>query len=475
MTAKTRGLKHFIRGATAVAFLGLGIAAPRVATAETLADALASSYRHSGLLEQNQALLRVADEDVAQALSALRPILTWSAGVSRDFGTSRSALVGVSATSSNAASVGLSLDWLLYDFGASRLNVDIAKETVLASRAQLLALEQQVLLRGVAAYLEVRRAGQFLELRQSNLRLIRQELRAAQDRFEVGEVTRTDVSLTEARLAAAQSGVAQAQGDLMRAQVEYLAAVGHKPGTLAPATLPANLPATADAAAAVALRVHPQMDAARRQVTIADLAVAVADASLKPQISLSSSLSLTESLGSDTYSRGGSITIGAGGPVYAGGRLASVQRQALQRVESARAQLHVTSHDIRQGASNAVVGLQVSESSIVSSREQVRAAELAFRGVRDEAALGARTTLDVLNAEQELLNARTNLISAQVDEKFARYQLLSAMGQLTAQKMKLGVQIYDPAAYYNLVKDAPAGVSEQGKRLDSVLRRLGKE
>ncbi|WP_052418115.1 TolC family outer membrane protein [Pseudooceanicola atlanticus] len=452
-------------------------AAPQQARAETLADALASAYEHSGLLEQNRALLRAADEGVAQALSQLRPIVSWGSELTHTFSNSKTAASNFVAVSNSgtSASLSLSAQLVVYDGGQSQLGVEIAKESVLSTRQALLSLEQQVLLRAANAYLEVRRASEFLALRQNNVRLITQELRAARDRFEVGEVTRTDVALAEARLAAARSGLAAAQGQLAQANLEYIAAVGHKPGRLSPAGGLPRLPGTADAALAVALRQHPDMLQAQKEATVADLRVMLADAALSPTLSLTGRVGHTENFGSRANNFGGSIGLSANQTIYAGGRLSSLQRQAMNNRDAARSNLHVVSHTIRQNVGIAISALQVQRASAQASDQQVRAAQLAFRGTREEATLGARTTLDVLNAEQELLDARANLISAQVDEIAAGYTLLSAMGELTAQKLNLKVRIYDPAGYYNMIKDAPAGLSEQGKSLDRVLRRIGKD
>lgn len=456
---------------------GLSLAAGAAARADTLADALVGAYNSSGLLQQNRALLRVADENVAQAMAGLRPIVSWTTDITHSFQTSASATTGFRTVNSDgtSGSLGLSAQLVLFDFGQSTLPVEIAKESVLSTRYSLIAVEQSILLRAVNAYMEVRRASEFLALRQNNVRLIEQELRAAQDRFEVGEVTRTDVSLAEARLAAARSGLAVAQGDLTQAQQEYITAVGKAPsGLRSPSSLP-SVPATLDAATAVAMRNHPDILAAQKDVTVAELNSAAADAALKPTISATARYGYTDDFNSRGFNRGGSVGVEMSGPIYAGGRLSSLQRQALQRREAARANLHVVTGNVRQNVANAYAAIQVARAGRQSGEEQVRAATVAFRGVREETTLGARTTLDVLNAEQELLDARASLISTQVDETIAGYTLLASMGQLTAQALKLGVQIYDPAAYYNMVKGGPAGLSKQGRSLDRVLRKLGKQ
>ncbi len=461
-----------LAGYTAV-FLG------GAAKADTLADALVGAYNTSGLLEQNRAVLRAADEDVAQAVAGLRPVLNWSADVTRDFGTSRSA-TGLTAGrdigfASNDANIGLSAELTLYDFGASQMRVDVAKEAVLATREALVGVEQDVLLRAVSAFFEVRRASQDVELRNNNLRLITRELRAAKDRFEVGEVTRTDVSLAEARLAAARSALSAAQGNLAIAQQEYTAVVGkaHKGPLQAPRSKP-KLPASVNQATAIAVRNHPDMKAAQHQTTLAELNIAIAEAAMKPTVTLSGRYGLNKNLDDEGYSRAGSVSLGAQGPIYQGGRLSSLVRQAMANRDQRRAILLQTTDGIKQNVANAYARLAVARSAIEAGQNQVRAAQIAFEGTREEASLGARTTLDVLDAEQELLDARTTLISAGVDEFIAAYTVLSTIGGLTANSLNLPVQRYDPTVYYNLVKDAPA-VSQQGEDLNRVLRALGKE
>lgn len=463
-------------GAVALALV-IGVSTSAGARAETLADAMVSAYKHSGLLEQNRAVLRAADEGVAQAVSALRPVLSFSAGVAHNYGegTSIQSNVLVSGgTVSNTGSMGITAQLALYAGGKNKLNVALAKEAVLQTRQQLINAEQIVLLNAVSAFMEVRRQYEVVNLRQNNLRLIREELRAARDRFEVGEVTRTDVSLAEARLAAAQSGLSAARGALMQAQNLYANVVGHKPGNLSqPPAVPKTV-SSMEEAKALATRNHPLMIAAQHGVRQSELNVAVADAALKPQVNLEASYGKNGTFGSAVESTGGSVSLGVAQPLYQGGRLSSLQRAAMAQRDQARASLHITRHDLAQSAADAFAGLQVARASRESGILQVRAARVAFRGVREEATLGARTTLDVLNAEQELLDAQASLISAVVDEQVAAYSVLARIGALTAKALRLGIQEYDPADYYNKVQSAPAGLSQQGRDLDRVLRAIGK-
>ncbi|WP_238368244.1 TolC family outer membrane protein [Mesobacterium pallidum] len=456
----------------------LAIGAGMAATAETLADAMASAYNHSGLLEQNRALLRAADEDVAIAIAALRPILNWTGSVSRSFGTSQSAnSLGqsvVTRSATNEIDLGLTAELLLYDFGATQFGIDAAKESVLATREALVSVEQQVLLRAVTAFMNVRSAYEIVALRENNLRLITQELRAARDRFEVGEVTRTDVAQAEAALAASRAQLAAAQGDLAVAAEEYAAVTGNKPGGLVP---PSRVPATSDnvdAAKALGVRNHPEMKRAQHEVAAADLAIMRAEAQMKPTVSMTGRLAMSRDIDDPFYTNSGSVGIQAGGPIYQGGRLSALLRQAIARRDATRGGLHVTRHQVAQNVGNAWAQLLVARSARDAATRQIAAAQVAFRGTREEATLGARTTLDVLNAEQELLSARSTLITASADEYIAAYTLLSAMGLLTTDRLGLNVQRYDPAQYYNLVKDAPT-ISRQGKDLDRVLKALGKD
>ena len=460
---------------TWVLAVAVGFSAPATVQADNLADALIGAYETSDLLSQNRALLRAADEDVAIALSALRPVLDFIGTVSRSSTKTESGGVPTVDRTLSSSTLALSASMLLYDNGRSRLNTQAARELVLATRASLLSIEQQVLLRAVTAYMNVLRAQEFVQLRQNNLRLLTEELRAAQDRFDVGEVTRTDVALAEAAQAAARSNLATAQGDLINAQQEYLTVVGREPGALAPPpSLPAR-PASIDAGKAVALRNHPDIIQAQHQVAAADLTVMAQEAGLGPTVRLTGDLSLTESRNNVSDGDTSSIGLSYNQRIYQGGGLAAGIRRAMAQRDASRATLLSTQDVIAQGVSTAMVRFRVAQANIQATDRQVRAADVAFRGIREEAALGARTTLDVLDAEQQLLDAQASRIAAQSELYIAAYQILSAQGALTAENLGLGVQIYDPAAYFNQVENAPAYLSEQGRQLDRVLKSLGRD
>ncbi|EPX85399.1 TolC family outer membrane protein [Salipiger mucosus] len=458
-----------------VAGVGLALGAVAPASAETLASALEGAYRTSGLLDQNRAVLRAADEDLAQAVAALRPVLSWSGSVTRSFGKTRNPITEeFVGSATNSANIGLSASILLYSGGRRILRFNAAKESILAARASLVAVEQQVLLRAVEAFMDVREAVETVALRRNNVRVIQEELRAARDRFEVGEVTRTDVAAAEARLAEARSLLATAEGTLEVARAEYEAAIGRAPGDLVPPASDPRLPGTVQEAQVIARRNHPSLEQLQHQVTVAELAIEIAEAAMKPSLSLSTGYSFNETFDSAAGERGGSISLNAEGPIYQGGELSSLVRQAMANRDQVRAQLYEAVRSIEQNVANAYAQLRVSRASLAATDEQVRAATVAFRGVREEATLGARTTLDVLDAEQELLDARATRITAQVNETVAAYAVLSSVGRLTADALQLNVPRYDPEEYYDLVKTAPT-LSQQGEDLDRVLRALGKE
>ncbi|WP_341366598.1 TolC family outer membrane protein [Yoonia sp. BS5-3] len=434
------------------------------ARADSLASALTSAYNNPGLLEQNRALLRAADEDVAQSVAATRPVIAWSASADRS---------GTNATGewvrTNSATLSISGSLTLYDGGVNRLAIDAQKEVVLSTRQTLRGIEQTVLLNAVQAYMAVVREREFVRLRESNVRVITQEFRAAQDRFEVGEVTRTDVALAEARLAAARSLLAAAQGSLAQSVESYRLAIGRAPGAVT-AVSPAPVSQSVAEAKAFAVRNNPSVLEGQHSVAAAELSIRRAEATLKPTVTLDGFLATDED--SDESAQ---IGLSVGSTIYAGGQISSQIRQLRANRDASRAGLHLTQLSIEQEVGNAYASLQVARASRQASDQQISAARVAFEGVREEATLGSRTTLDVLNAEQELLDAEANRISAQADEVIASYALLSAMGLLTAEHLRLPVQQYDPTEYYNLAKNAPTYDSEQGEALDRVLEALGRE
>ena len=430
--------------------------------ATTLKDTLRNAYNNSGLLEQNRALLMAADEDVARAVTALRPVVNYAA----QFGTAPNNNLG---TNVENITLSFSAELLLYDFGRSQQQIERLKEVVLATRQSLLAIEQNVLLRAIRAHLNHRRNAELVKLRMANVALIEKELNAANERFEVGQTTRTNISLAEARLASAQALLAQARGEEMRSMAEYIAAVGTTPDNLqAPNDLPA-LSLTLEQAIARARTEHPQLKQIQHAISAAEIELARVKSAYKPSIKLSGSISSNDSDWQDVAHR---ASISAGGPIYAGGALQSAIRKAQAQRDATRAQLHTQYMNIDQGVRNAFIQRDVAAAGLEASVLGITAATIAFDGMQKEAALGARTTLDVLNAEQELLDARNSKVSAQIDAQIATFSIRVAMGDLTAKKLDLGVKIYDPEQYYNLAITAPLKNTVASDELQKILQDL---
>ena len=448
--------RKWLGGAMVAALMA--ISAP--VDAETLGSALVSAYKNSDLLDQNRAVLRAADEDVAGAVSTLRPVISWV--LQSQYADT--ILQGESTT--NTAR--LNLDWTIYDFGRSQLGILISKETVLATRQALVSIEQNVLLDAVQAYMDLRRAIDTVNINETSVRVIGEQLKAAQDRFDVGEITRTDVALAEARLASTRAGLAVAQGDLEVARAAYKAAVGHFPDRIERIPPSPALPKSLQEAQSIALRLHPAILEAQHQAKVADLQVEAAAAERRP--TLGANLRVDDDLdgGTNNYA-----TLQLSQTIYAGGKLSSVHRKAIAGRDAARAALARTGVLIAQQVANAWSGIEVAGAQITAIDRQIVAAQAAYDGVQEEAKLGSRTTLDVLDAERDLLQAKSDRVSAEANLQVAKYSLLASMGLLTVDNLKLGIPTYDAEAYYNAVKTAPL-TSVQGQSLDRVLKAIGK-
>jgi outer membrane protein len=436
------------------------------ARAETLRNAMADAYRNSSLLEQNRFLLRVEDEGVAQAVAQLRPVLTFLASANHD-------LVGNTTTTT----AGLVAEWTLYAGGSRRLSLEAARETVLATRQGLVSVEQQVLLDAATAYLNIWRDLQIVDARAANVRVVTQQLRAARDRLELGEITATEVAQAETRLAEARASLASAQGQLAINRELFLLAVGREPGSLSgPGALP-DLPASEAAADALARQNTPTIRQLQHEARVADLAVEGARASYRPTISLEGQF--TETFQAPTPNAEGesaSIGLSLSMPIFRGGQLGSVERQAIAQASATRSALLQQVRVNVQIMGVAWSDYRIAGAQIASARQRIASAEVALEGVRQEADLGVRTTLDVFDAEQDLLDARINLIEAQTSLFAAAYSVLSAAGMLTVGQLGLDVPSFDPSTYADTVSGAPVRVpSVQGQRLDRILERIGRD
>lgn len=433
------------------------------AQADSLRAALADAYENSALLDQNRFLLRLQDEGVAQQVASLRPVVNFIANSNWN-----------SVTDTTVNSVSLVAELLVYDSGGRQRAVAAARETVLATRQALVSLEQQVLLDAVTAYMNVWRDIQVVGVRESNVRVLTQQLRAARDRFEVGEDTRTDVAQAEAQLATARSNLAFARGQLEISRELFTIAVGRPPsGQLGPGALP-DLPDSEADADALARQQHPSLLSLQHEVRSDELALAAARTDYGPSLSLRAESGETWGDRGDGVTNSLSLTLTQ--PIYRGGQLFSLERVAIATLSATQAELIQQTRVIIQSVGNAYARLRIANAQIQASDQRIRAARLAFEGVQEEAALGARTTLDVLDAEQDLLDARIGRIEAQADLYVGAYAALASVGLLTVEHLNLDVPEYDPEAYFNAYGGAPTrSLSVRGERLEGVLQRLGRD
>ena len=429
--------------------------------AQSLKQAMEGAYQNNPSLLAARSSLAATDEGVASAMAGLRPSITGSATGSQteNFDTN---------TDSDSWSVSITASQTLYAGGQNLLGIAAADLEVMSVRQDLLDTEQLTLFSAVQAFMDVRRDADNVRLSQNNVRVLTEQLRAANDRFEVGEVTRTDVSQTEARLAAARSSLELSKGTLNVSRETYRATVGEYPtNPFSPTGLP-NLPKSADVAEEVALANHPRILAAQFDLSAAEIGLDAAKRALQPTVTGSVSVQRSKSAGANDPLDSGTVSITGSVPIYQGGSLNSGIRSATATLNSARVVLQQQGLITRQSVRSAYANWQAAVAAITASQEQVRASRIAFEGVTEEASLGARTTLDVLDAEQELRNAESALIAAARDEVVARFSVLSEMGQLTAEKMGLDVALFNPEENYNSVNPS----SKLGKRRDALLDKI---
>lgn len=450
---------------TYLAFVGVlvattGLVAP--SHAETLAEALAAAYNSNPTLAAQRASLRATDEKVPQALAGWRPTVTFTNTTTRtlSYDTSRTGERDQLRTPRTNA---LSLSQPIFTGLRTVAGTAEAENAVKSARAKLHAVEQTVLLDVATAYMNVVRDMAVLELNKNNEQVLRRQLQATRDRFEVGELTRTDVSQAEARLAKATADRIQSEGDLDATRAAYAKVVGKAPTqTEAPAAL-TDLPPEKDAVVQAAVGRHPKVVTVVYDEKSARDAVDGVFGELLPTVALSAKAERDKQTKAqesryDELSAGLTVTV----PLYEAGSVRSRLRQAKQTASQQRMNLDVARREAEETATKAWEARETARARIKSYVAQIAAAEVALDGVQREAQVGARTVLDVLDAEQELLNAKVSLVKAQRDEMVAMFQVKEAVGELTAERLKLPVDLYDPGQHYDEVRGAWFGTSSSG-------------
>lgn len=435
---------------------------PTLSMSESILKTLSDAYKNSNLLKQNLSLLMTNNEDVGVALSASRP------QISSTLSSKKSDFSRNVTTSTLTNSLSISADFLLFDSGSNKAKVHSKKDLVSAAHQGFLALEQTIFLDAINSRLSVIRDIEILALRVGNVELIEQELLAVIDRFEVGEVTRTEVAQAEARLSQAESALAEAEGNLAISRELFVLAVGRQPGSLEKDdTLPA-IPQTLDEAISYGLIKHPSILQARYQVASNKNNLAAEQSSFGPTVSVGTTLS--DNTSSDLN---GSVNLSIKMPLYKGGQRNSKLRKSYALVHASNANLNQKTLMVKQNIAQSWSESAVAHSQLLSSERQIKAAEIAFFGVREEAKVGARTTLDVLDAEQALFDAQTNRVIFDTQSQLAVYKLLASMGKLTSKDLGIA-SLYQGISNYSIsAQSAPSYFSEESRKLKKILKRYG--
>lgn len=491
--------------AFAAVVAGAPLAGP--SRAETLLSALALAYQTNPQLNAQRAALRATDETVPQALSGYRPrvsinsnfgaeytsattrVGTGAGAVAVGVGTGTGAVggttgtvgtvgttatttgttAGVATTSSGGGTssatfypttIGVTATQILFNGFQTANRTRAAESQVSSAREGLRLLEQQVLLDAATAYMNVLRDTAIEELQRRNVEVLQEQLRQTRDRFAVGEVTRTDVAQAESRLAAAQSTSLASTSNVATSRANYQRIIGVAPTALAPAAPVDRLsPSTLAASIARGVAENPQVAAQMYGIDVALLQVKINEGVLYPTVTVQASAQQNfNSTPVTTQSFIASVFGGVTVPVYQGGGEYSLIRQSKENLGQQRLNLAAIRDQVRATVAQAWGVLLAARAQIQAAQSQVTAAEIALNGVREEARVGQRTTLDVLNSQQELVNARVSLVTAQRDRVVASYSLLFATGGLDAGRLGLRTPVYDPIIHYTQIRDAWAGV-----------------
>ena len=455
------GVKLFTGAAVSVLLLAL--AGPTPALADTIDAALVRAYQTNPQLNAQRAQVRSTDENVPQALSGYRPTVALSASGGIQYSDQQSSIASTSQPFfgvTKPRSVGVNVTQTLYNGNITGNRTRAAESQVSGSREALRSLDQTVLLQAATTYMDYLRDSATLEVQRSNVRVLEQTLKQTRDRFNVGEVTRTDVAQSEAQLAAGKTQALTAESNLTTTRANFRRIIGSEPVNLAPGSpvdrfLPPTLPAAID----LSLIEHPNVLAAMFGIDVNFLQVKIAEGALLPAVSLAVGAQRQDEQSLVSFrSTSASAIAQATWQLYDGGNKYSLIRQSKENLAQQRLNLETTRDQTRATVVQSWGQLQAGKAQVQSAQAQVTASEIALNGVREEAKAGQRTTLDVLNAQQALVNARVALVTAQHDRVVASYSVLSAIGRLAPQVLGLSTTVYDPSVHYQQVRDSWVGV-----------------
>jgi len=463
LTTRRISRLNWRRGAMVAAICG-ALCAP-AAKAETIGGALAKAYFSNPDINQQRAAVRASDENIPKANAGYLP--TVSAETDAALSTLQATGLGPGTPSpydqtSRPRGYGVTVTQNVWNGNRTLNSVREAESGVLGAREQLRNTEQNVLLSAVTYYMDVLRDTAILDLDRNNVEVLQEQLRQTQDRFNVGEVTRTDVAQAEASLAGAQATALTAQSTLQASVANYRKAIGEEPKSLSPvAPVTKPLPKSLSEAVAISQVEHPAIVAMLHGVDAAALAIKISEGALYPTVGLTGQVSKRFDVqgypnGSQTLTGSlmGQITV----PIYDGGATYAATRQAKEQLGQQELQTDLQRDNVRAAVVATWGANQNSLGILRAAKAQVEAPEVALAGVREEAKVGQRTTLDVLNAQQTLLNARVQLVTAQHDQVVNSYSLLSAVGRLSIGILGLAVAEYDPRVHFDQVKNKWIGL-----------------
>lgn len=428
--------------------------------AETLDEALVSTYTTNTTLLAQRAQTRATDELVPQALANWRPTVKLSADVG--IGSLQTNEVGPvnQAQVPQVSDQSVTISQPLYRGGQTVAQTAQAEAQVKAQRAQLEVTEETVLLDTATAYMDVVQNQAVVELNKNNEKVLQRQYEATSDRFRVGEVTRTDVAQAQAALSGSHADRRQAEADLQGSIANYVAVVGHAPQNLKAPNPLTDLPGSLDESKAMAGDSNPAVVAQKYVYEAATHGIDLAYGALLPEVSLQGSyVRQVNEFEKGSYLRDVQALLNVTVPLYQQGEEYSRLRQQKHTAGQQKIQLDETRRQAIQQATQAWENLQAARARVSSYDDEIKAAKVALEGIQRESLVGSRTVLDVLTTEQDLLSAEVNLVRAQHDVIVGAYQLKSAVGQLTAKQLKLPVPIYDPTQHYNQVRDQWAGTA----------------
>ncbi len=454
--------------AASAAVLLMAYAGITPALADTIEAALVRAYQNNPQLNAQRAQVRSTDENVPQALSGYRPkvAITGSAGYQytdtlTTAGGGPTNLVRTEIHGTNAPrSLGATVSQTLFNGQQTANKTRAAESQVSGAREALRVLEQTVLLAAATIYMDYLRDAAIVEVQRSNVRVLDQTLKQTRDRFNVGEVTRTDVAQSEAQLAAGKTQLLTAEANLVTTRANFRRIIGNEPEQLAPGSpVDRFLPGTLPGAVELSLIENPNVTAAMFGVDVNYLQVKVNEGALLPTVTMLASVQQSYEQTMTVFrSFGASAVAQLSVPVYQGGAEYSLIRQSKETLAQQRLNLEQVRDQTRANTVTAWGQLVAGKAQVASAQAQVSASEIALNGVREEAKAGQRTTLDVLNAQQALVNARVALVTAQHDRVVASYAVLTAVGRLSPQVLNLPTNVYDPSVHYQQVRDSWFGV-----------------